>query len=411
MTDQPSASPGQPEQSPKTPAAKTGGQTNPKNAERPTQPAGRWQGLLGRVIPSGKGLPRLATSTSDNMGLLKGLFLGAVFTAVFYEIFPLPFIQSQTVVAVFDNWVSELILAMALWSLFILYFKYQRHRVELEALRAFRHEDVRRVFAQGVYAKGVDDMLGSLAKSLDSIRRGGFFPTTIHRRITRVLNYVRGVPKKEGVNDLLDYQAGIDVKKLEASYAVLGVFIWAIPILGFIGTVLGIAGSVSEFSSFVQTAEGGGQFNTQMRAALGGVTGGLAVAFNTTFLALVLVIPVMLATSFLQKSEEELLLDIEEYCLEELMPHLHITPSHAEVGETFDQHLHRIMQLSDKWLGQMEPLISNLSLKAQMLAHQIGGVQPIIQGFTDALLPGEEPDAQENPPLKKKRTSPPLQAE
>jgi biopolymer transport protein ExbB/TolQ len=108
------------------------------------------------------------------------------------------------------------------------------------------------------------------------------------------------------VGDLLEAQAAIDVKKLEASYSIVQFFIWAIPIWGFIGTVLGIADAVQEFSNFIQTAETGVQFTTQMRSALGGVTSGLAVAFNTTFLALVLVMPVMLITSMLQKAEEEL---------------------------------------------------------------------------------------------------------
>jgi hypothetical protein len=166
------------------------------------------------------------------------------------------------------------------------------------------------------------------------------------------------------------------------------VFIWAIPILGFIGTVLGIAESVREFAGFIQTAEGGVQFNTQMRAALAGVTSGLGIAFNTTFLALVLVIPVMLLTSLLQKSEEELLLGIEEYCLEQLLPRLSFVPGGDVINETFEEHLHRLQQLSTTWLGQFEPLMRSMGLQVDMIRHQMSGVQPLIKDFTDRLIDG-----------------------
>ena len=188
------------------------------------------------------------------------------------------------------------------------------------------------------------------------------------------------------MDSLLDYQAGIDLKKLETSYTVVQVFIWAIPILGFIGTVLGIGYSVNEFAQFIQSAEVAGGFNAQMRAALGGVTGGLAIAFNTTFLALVLVIPVMLLTSFLHKSEEELLLAIEEYCLEELLPQLHVKPGEEALAEGYEEHLARIMRLSETWLGQFEPLVGRLSRQAEMMGHQLSGIQPLVKEFTDRLL-------------------------
>jgi hypothetical protein len=208
----------------------------------------------------------------------------------------------------------------------------------------------------------------------------------VYRRVLRVLTFVRAASKKEGLDNLLDYQAEIDLKKLETSYTVLQVFIWAIPILGFIGTVMGIGASVNEFSQFIQTAEGGGEFTGQMRGALGGVTSGLAVAFNTTFLALVLVVPVMLLTSVLHKGEEELLLEIEEYCLEDLLPLLHVKPGEEVLAEGYEDHLHRIMRLSETWLSQFEPLVSRLSRQAEMMSHQLSGVQPLVKDFTDRLL-------------------------
>ena len=334
----------------------------------------------------------------DNVQMLKALFLGLVVTALFYEVFPLPFVDEPWVLNLFEPAVSEVITGMTIWSCFLLLFKYFNYRVQVKAQQAFSDPGVAAVLGQGIYARNADEVQRQLTAELKRLKVRKFEASAIYRRVSQMLHFVRSAPKKETINDLLSFQSQIDVKKMESSFTLLQVFIWAIPILGFIGTVWGIGDSVRNFSEFIQTAEGGTQFSTQMRTALGGVTGGLAVAFNTTFLALVLVIPVMMVTSFLQKNEEEVLLVVEEYCLEELLPHLHISPSDDAVTENFDEHMHRILQLSSAWLGQLQPLVERLSQQTEMVSHQLGGIQPLVKEFTDRLLPGQKAKAGPPPP-------------
>lgn len=333
-------------------------------------------------------MPGAVSRFGDNLDLLKALFLAVLSTAVVYEVFPLPFVDDRVILDVFDNWVSETIAAMGFWSLYLIGFKYLEHRRQTAALRAFIDPHVEGLLAEGINARTADGLLNSIEAHLRQQRVRHFEHSAIFRRVYRVLHHVRSVPRKEGVHELLDYQAQIDVKKLDASYTVLQVFLWAIPILGFIGTVLGIAEAVREFAGFIQTAEGAVQFNAQMRGALAGVTSGLGVAFNTTFLALVLAIPVMLLTSLLQKSEEELLLEIEEYCLGELLPRLSFVPAGEVVNESFEEHLNRLQQLSSTWLKQFEPLVRSLGFQVDMIRHQMSGVQPLIKEFTDRLIDG-----------------------
>lgn len=327
---------------------------------------------------------------SDNLDLLKALFLGGVLTAFFYEVFPIPFLDQGRLLALFenDNWVSPVIVAMTFWSLFILLFKLWRFRVQNRAWQTFHHPAVVALLGQKIYSRDVDRVVTDLRGALEKLQTRRFEDSIIFRRVLRVLYFIRGAAKKEGLDTLLDYQGQIDLKKLETSYTVLQVFIWAIPILGFIGTVLGIGFSVNEFAQFIQAAEAGEQFNAHMRSALGGVTGGLAIAFNTTFLALVLVIPVMLLTSFLHKNEEEFLLEIEEYCMEELLPRLHVNPGEEVLTEGYEEHLHKIMRLSQTWLAQFEPLVSRLSQQSEMMSHQLSGIQPLVKDFTDRLIAG-----------------------
>lgn len=75
------------------------------------------------------------------------------------------------------------------------------------------------------------------------------------------------------------------VRMAPLSYA-----IWALPLLGFIGTVIGISDAIGDLGSVF--ADGDRQ------EALGSVLGALQFAFDTTFVGLVLVLPVMaLATT------------------------------------------------------------------------------------------------------------------
>jgi biopolymer transport protein ExbB/TolQ len=71
---------------------------------------------------------------------------------------------------------------------------------------------------------------------------------------------------------------------------------WAIPSIGFIGTVRGIGTAL-------------GQAHKAMEGDIAGVTASLGVAFNSTFVALVISIVVMFLLHQLQLMQERLVLD------------------------------------------------------------------------------------------------------
>ena len=117
---------------------------------------------------------------------------------------------------------------------------------------------------------------------------------------------------------ILASQSEIDGNAVDSSYTLLKVFIWAIPILGFIGTVIGISAAVGGFSGSLDQA----QDIAVLKESLNGVTGGLATAFDTTLIALVMSMLVMFPTSSMQKAEEDLLNWVDEYCNENLLKRL-----------------------------------------------------------------------------------------
>jgi len=120
------------------------------------------------------------------------------------------------------------------------------------------------------------------------------------------------------VANMMMSQSEIDAGTINSSYALLKVFLWAIPILGFIGTVIGISGAVAGFSSSLQ----GAADIEVLKASLGNVTSGLAVAFDTTLVALVMSLIISFPSNSMQKAEEDLLSWVDAYCNENLLKRL-----------------------------------------------------------------------------------------
>ena len=111
------------------------------------------------------------------------------------------------------------------------------------------------------------------------------------------------------VRETLKTQAEVDLGRLVASMATLNYLAWAIPAIGFFGTVRGLAGSMT-------LAERGGE-------SLKIATQHLTVAFDCTLVALGLSLIIMFVIHTLQREEESLMFDCQQYCLEHLVNRLY----------------------------------------------------------------------------------------
>ena len=80
-----------------------------------------------------------------------------------------------------------------------------------------------------------------------------------------------------------------------------------------------IGDAVEGFSIFIRNAEDVSNLTDQLTPALGKVSSGLSIAFDTTLLALLLSVPTMVLTSYSQKREEEFLAEVETFCVEKLL--------------------------------------------------------------------------------------------
>lgn len=109
----------------------------------------------------------------------------------------------------------------------------------------------------------------------------------------------------QDVSETVKAQAELDQGRLAATMSTVNYLAWAIPAIGFFGTVRGLAGSMTI----------AGQGGEQVRMA----TRHLTVAFDCTLVALGLSLLVMFLVHTLQREEESLVLDCQQYCLEHLV--------------------------------------------------------------------------------------------
>lgn len=287
--------------------------------------------------------------TDVSLGISGGIAIAV--TGLFYLIIVTPFHDSyfgQLFAA--RGWVPYVVTLFTSWAGVMLAMKYRAYRNQLTALELdlLPHSFGRRITPENAHV---------FASYLNNLDANGA-PSFLVRRLRWAMRHYRARRDSKELAVQLAERAHADADTVDSSYAMLRVFVWAIPILGFIGTVLGIGESVSSFSSAVS----GAADLDVMKESIGSVTTGLGVAFDTTLLALVMSILVMFPTSALQKAEESVLSHSDEYCDEHLICRLDDTP--AEEAAVLQAHAPKgeLGQVIDT-LGRLENRISRLEPK------------------------------------------------
>ena len=148
----------------------------------------------------------------------------------------------------------------------------------------------------------------------------------LFNRIMIALSNLRNLGRVTDVDDILRSQGEHDESGMETSYSLVRGFIWGIPVLGFIGTVLGLSQAVGGFGEVL----GNSREISQLVESLKIVTGGLATAFETTLQALVAALIIQILLTFLKKGEEEFLDSCAEYCLSRIVNRLRLVPFEQE---------------------------------------------------------------------------------
>ena len=139
--------------------------------------------------------------------------------------------------------------------------------------------------------------------------------------------------------------------RLHDAYGLVRTVTWAVPILGFLGTVVGITLAIANIDP------------AGLGESLGEVTGGLAVAFDTTALALTLSLVLVFLTHATEGAELanlERLRDAAFGTLLPLLPAAEADPLRAAAGDVAEEMRRRAGDLADvhaaAWRGSLEQM-------------------------------------------------------
>ena len=115
----------------------------------------------------------------------------------------------------------------------------------------------------------------------------------------------------QAVSSIVKDTCETEADRMETELTIVRYIAWAIPSIGFLGTVRGIGTAL-------------GQAYQAVSGDIVGVTQSLGVAFNSTFVALVVSIFLMFLLHQLQLLQDRLVLDCQNYCDERLIRHMQV---------------------------------------------------------------------------------------
>lgn len=207
----------------------------------------------------------------------------------------------RTLAIVVRDFEQEACFILMLWALAIMGLKAHRTREEMQMLdRALVDiSDGTSVLPQD--AREYSRVLEGLGAEEQEF--------LLPRALTNALSRFAMTGSIPAVSDAVREQCDIEADRLDSELSMVRYISWAIPSIGFIGTVRGIGDAL-------------GQAYKAVEGDISGVTASLGVAFNSTFVALVLSIIIMFALHQLQLSQERLVLQTQRYIDRKLLRHL-----------------------------------------------------------------------------------------
>lgn len=141
------------------------------------------------------------------------------------------------------------------------------------------------------------------------------------RMILRTIDQYSMSNKADQAISVLNSSLELYMHEIDLRYAIMRYLTWLIPSLGFIGTVMGIMFALQY---------AGVPANAESEEFLYQVTSRLGVAFTTTLLALVMSAVIVLIQSVVQAKEERALNEAGQYCLDNLILRLGVTPQMSD---------------------------------------------------------------------------------
>ena len=243
-----------------------------------------------------------------------GLVLAAVIVHVCYLLFVIPSAEALVAAANAVNEVpprvltiiikdgeQEICLVLTLWCLWLWLFRYRLFQDESFLLKTdFLGLGEVRAFS--------DELLGSMLVKIQQLR-SRLPSTNLLGGIETAIDELRTHASFKDATSAAHTHCDLHLEVLDSKLNVTKYILWAIPSVGFLGTVRGIGQALSRADEAVA-------------GDISGVASSLGVAFNSTFVALFLSLFLMFISYILQGREERLVSGYKDFVSTELMPKL-----------------------------------------------------------------------------------------
>lgn len=258
------------------------------------------------------------------------------------------------------------------WGLVYCSFRWRRIR----ALAALCTDQALRALTQRVTQPD------SHAQLLEQLASANAQASPLLRRARAALQVWLTSPSLTEIDIVLQQHVVHDEDRVRAGYNLIRIFVWALPVIGLIGTVLGIALAVGGFAGFL-----GGNVDDVglIKKNLVGVTGGLSFAFLITLHGLATSLVLMLVAAALQNREERLYRDTQQRMVDVFIPALiqalpsAVPDSHPErvdtqIVVTLDRLTHAIEAATR---AQLESIATHSQAVTRELGRQLQVAQSV----------------------------------
>ncbi|MEM7220537.1 MAG: MotA/TolQ/ExbB proton channel family protein [Pseudomonadota bacterium] len=213
------------------------------------------------------------------------------------------FVPDRSLYVVLRDYEQESCFILMLWAMAIMGYKGRNALRE----RALLNDDVVQV-AEGVSVLPEDSREYTRPiQALGEDDQQMLLPRALLAALQRFASTRNVQDVSEAVKSICDSESD----RLDSELSLVRYIAWAIPSIGFIGTVRGIGDAL-------------GQAYKAVEGDIAGVTASLGVAFNSTFVALVISIVIMFLMHQLQLIQERLVLDTQVYADQRLIRHMQV---------------------------------------------------------------------------------------
>ncbi len=213
------------------------------------------------------------------------------------------FVPERSLYVVLRDYEQESCFILALWAMSIMGLK---TRNSLRERRMLQQRYIEVTEGMSILPQDTREYSRPLQALPEQTRRN-----LLPRALLAALQRFASTSNVQDVSTTVRAVCETESDRLDSELAMVRYIAWAIPSIGFIGTVRGIGDAL-------------GQAYQAVEGNIAGVTESLGVAFNSTFVALVISIVVMFLMHQLQLVQERLVLDTQHYCDDFLIRHMQV---------------------------------------------------------------------------------------